>query len=77
MPGILRAGQKQALLETNVGKSCWEDWCDWVEACTDDLPDTECLADDWDDLPPVSYTHLDVYKRQRQSQSSPKHFCGI
>ena len=54
MPGILRAGQKQALLETNVGKSCWEDWCDWVEACTDDLPDTECLADDWDDLPPLA-----------------------
>lgn len=54
MPGILRAGQKQALLETNVGKSCWEDWCDWVEACTDDLPDTECLADDWGDLPPLA-----------------------
>ena len=54
MPGILRAGQKQALLETNVGKSCWEDWCDWVEACTEDLPDTECLADDWDDLPPLA-----------------------
>ena len=64
MPGILRAGQKQALLETNVGKSCWEDWCDWVEACTDDLPDTECLADDWDDLPPLAGALISGVLRQ-------------
>lgn len=64
MPGILRAGQKQALLETNVGKSCWEDWCDWVEACTDDLPDTECLVDDWDDLPPLADALISGVLRQ-------------
>lgn len=64
MPGILRAGQKQALLETNVGKSCWEDWCDWVEACTDDLPDTECLADDWGDLPPLADALISGVLRQ-------------
>lgn len=64
MPGILRAGQKQALLETNVGKSCWEDWCDWVEACTDDLPDTECLADDWDELPPLADALISGVLRQ-------------
>lgn len=64
MPGILRAGQKQALLETNVGKSCWEDWCDWVDACTDDLPDTECLADDWDDLPPLADALISGVLRQ-------------
>ena len=64
MPGILRAGQKQALLETNVGKSCWEDWCDWVEACTDDLPDTRCLADDWDDLPPLADALISGVLRQ-------------
>ena len=64
MPGILRAGQKQALLETNVGKSCWEDWWDWVEACTDDLPDTECLADDWGDLPPLADALISGVLRQ-------------
>ena len=64
MPGILRAGQKQALLETNVGKSCWEDWRDWGEACTDDLPDTECLADDWDDLPPLADALISGVLRQ-------------
>lgn len=64
MPGILRAGQKQALLETNVGKSCWEDWRDWVEACTDDLPDTECLVDDWDDLPPLADALISGVLRQ-------------
>ena len=50
MPGIVRGGQKQYLLGTNLGKTCWEEWRDWVEASTDDLPDTENLADDWGDL---------------------------
>lgn len=54
MPGILRAGQKQCLLETNTGKSCWQEWQDWIESATDDLPDTENMADSWDDLPPLA-----------------------
>ena len=54
MPGIVRKGKKQYLLATNLGKACWEEWRDWVEACTDDLPDTECMADVWVALPPLA-----------------------
>lgn len=41
MPGILRGSQRQTLLETNIGKSCWDEWRDWLEAETDELPETE------------------------------------
>ena len=64
MPGILRAGQKQCLLETNTGKSCWQEWQDWIESATDDLPDTENIADSWDDLPPLADPLIDGVLRQ-------------
>lgn len=64
MPGIVRGDQKQYLLGTNLGKSCWEEWRDWVEASTDDLPDTENLADDWGDLPPLADSLIDGVLRQ-------------
>lgn len=54
MPGIPRGSQRQVLLETNIGKSCWDEWRDWLEAETDDLPDTENLAADWASLPPLA-----------------------
>ena len=54
MPGILRSGRRQALLDTNTGKSCWDEWKDWLEAETDELPDTENLAADWEHLPPLA-----------------------
>lgn len=54
MPGVLRGDKKQVLLETNIGKSCWDEWRDWLEAETDELPDTENLAADWASLPPLA-----------------------
>ena len=54
MPGILRGSQRQTLLETNIGKSCWDEWRDWLEAETDELPEAESLADDWESLPPLA-----------------------
>lgn len=54
MPGIMRNGKKQALLETNTGRNCWEDWVEFIESATDDLPDTESLADTWETPPELS-----------------------
>lgn len=54
MPGIVRGEHRQILLETNIGKSCWEDWCEWIDAETDELPDAENLEDDWEALPPLA-----------------------
>lgn len=64
MPGILRNGQKQCLLETNTGKSCWQEWQDWIESATDDLPDTENMADSWNDLPPLADPLIEGVLRQ-------------
>lgn len=64
MPGVLRNGQKQCLLETNTGKTCWQEWFDWIESCTDDLPDTENMADSWDNLPPLADPLIDGVLRQ-------------
>ncbi len=64
MPGVLRAGQKQALIETNIGKANWAEWKDWVEAADDDLPDTENMAAVWDNLPALSPPLIEGVLRQ-------------
>lgn len=64
MPGVMRNGQKQYLLETNIGKKTYDEWKDWVESQTDDLPDTENMAASWDNLPPLAQPLIDGVLRQ-------------
>lgn len=64
MPGVLREGVKQLLLEVNIGRANWEEWKDWVESSTDDLPDTESLATEWDNMPPLADALIDGVLRQ-------------
>jgi len=54
MPGVMRRGQKQYLADTNIGKASFEEWRDWYESVTDDLPEPEGLADVWSSLPELS-----------------------
>ena len=54
MPGITRKGKKQFLVDTNIGKSSWGEWYEWVEGINDDLPDPEGLTDFWDNLPALA-----------------------
>lgn len=54
LPGVTRKGHKQFLLGTNLGKASWQEWREWVDAVTDDLPDLETMADVWGDLPELS-----------------------
>ncbi len=54
MPGIMRNGQKQFLIDTNIGKDSWNDWKDWIEAINDDLPEPESMASVWDNLPDLA-----------------------
>ena len=37
MPGVMRNGQKQYLLETNLGHENWGSWKEWVEGFNDCL----------------------------------------
>jgi RecA-family ATPase len=39
MPGVMRNGNKQWLVATNIGKASWAEWKEWVEDLKDDLPD--------------------------------------
>lgn len=39
MPGVMRGNHKQFLMGTNLGKSGFKEWQEWIEAATDDLPD--------------------------------------
>ncbi len=54
MPGIMRNGNKQFLLATNIGRENFVQWQDWVLSQTDELPDTESLATVWDNLPDLA-----------------------
>lgn len=64
MPGVIRNGKKQYLLDTNIGKKSWSDWVEWIESVNDDLPDPENLADIWDDMPELSPPLIDGILRQ-------------
>lgn len=54
MPGVTRNGHKQFLIDTDLGKSNYEEWYQWVEDLNDDLPDPETLADEWDNMPELA-----------------------
>ncbi|MEG2526736.1 MAG: AAA family ATPase [Oscillospiraceae bacterium] len=64
MPGIMRNGAKQYLVDTNIGKESWKDWQEWIESINDDLPDTENLAEVWDNLPDLAPSLIDGLLRQ-------------
>ncbi len=53
LPGFQRGENWQYLIETNTGKANYEEWRDYIEEITDDLPDAENAADFWDDIPPL------------------------
>lgn len=64
MPGVLRNGKKQYLIDTNIGKHTWDEWHDWFEGINDDLPEPEGLKSVWDDLPELSPPLIDGVLRQ-------------
>ncbi len=64
MPGVIRAGRKQFLMETNIGKANWDEWREWIEAVNDDLPDPEPLESVWDNLPALAAPLIDGVLRQ-------------
>lgn len=52
MPGVTRNGNRQYLAATNIGRKSWNDWMDFVEGVTDELPDMEPLST-YKDNPPA------------------------
>lgn len=54
MPGVMRNGHKQFLIDINIGKENWNEWREWIESVNDDLPDPEELDLVWDDMPDLA-----------------------
>ena len=64
MPGIIRGGKKQFLVDTNIGKKDWNEWHEWIESINDDLPEPESMADAWDHLPDLADPLIDGVLRK-------------
>lgn len=64
LPGAVRNGRKQFLVDTNIGKASWAEWRDWMESISDDLPDPENMADTWDNLPELAPSLIEGVLRQ-------------
>jgi len=54
LPGIERGKNKQYIVDSNIGKSSWAEWQEWIESVNDDLPDPEILSDVWDNMPELA-----------------------
>lgn len=64
MPGVTRKGNKQYLVDTNIGKESWAEWKEWIEGINDDLPELESLEQYWDDMPTLAPCLIDGVLRQ-------------
>ncbi len=64
LPGVWRAGRKQWLVATNIGKGSWQEWQKWLESVTDDLPEPESLSAVWDNLPELAAPLIEGVLRQ-------------
>jgi regulatory protein RepA len=59
LPGVTRNGEKQFLVDTDIGKKNWEEWLDWVGEQDDELPPFENLADVFCDMPELAPALID------------------
>lgn len=64
MPGVVRNGHKQYLVDTNIGKPNFNEWKEWIESVNDDLPEPENMATAWDNLPDLAPSLIDGVLRQ-------------
>lgn len=64
MPGVERGGKKQFIIDTNIGKSSWDEWKEWIEGVNDDLPDIENMDAVWDNIPELSPPLINGVLRQ-------------
>ena len=59
MPGVERGEKKQFIVDTDIGKSSFNEWKEFIESIDDNLPDTENIADVWENLPELSPPLID------------------
>ena len=54
MPGVMRDGNPQFLMATNIGKENYKEWEEWIVSVNDDLPEPEELDALWDNMPDLA-----------------------
>ena len=54
MPGVMRGGNPQFLMATNMGKENYKEWEEWIASVNDDLPEPEELDALWDNMPDLA-----------------------
>lgn len=64
MPGVIRNGRPQYIVDRNMGKGSWDEWHEWIEAVNDDLPDPESMESVWDHLPELAPPLIEGVLRQ-------------
>lgn len=64
LAGLYRAGRKQFLIATNIGCSSWDEWVEYIEGTTDDLPEIKTLNTALADLPPLKPVLIDGILRK-------------
>lgn len=45
MPGVMRGGRKQFIIERECGKASWEEWLEYIADLNDDLPQIKTLKE--------------------------------
>ena len=55
LPGVMRAGRPQYMIDVRCGLGSWDEWSAWIEEAHDDLPDPERLDALFFDLPSLSH----------------------
>lgn len=51
LPGATRNGNRQYLVDTNIGRNSWTEWMDYVEGATDEMPGMVSLQEFVGNLP--------------------------
>ncbi|EFR42353.1 AAA family ATPase [Dialister micraerophilus] len=65
LAGVWRNGRKQFLIATNIGKSTYEEWKQWIEETSDtDLPPIENLTELFNEMPPLAPSLIEGVLRQ-------------
>lgn len=55
LPGVMRGDNKQFLIATNIGKSSYQEWFDWLQEEADNLPDFVNFGEALEEgLPPLA-----------------------
>lgn len=64
LPGVMRDGKKQYIIESDTGMPSWADWQEWQESLKDKLPKVQSLVDIFANKPPLAPVLIDGVLRK-------------